>query len=76
MGGSTDTVLHTLAIAHAAGIEYDLSRVNSIAEKTPYLAKISPASDYSMQDVHNAGGLSAIIRELCHQKLLKVARSA
>lgn len=65
MGGSTNTVLHTLAIAHEAGVDYDLSRVNSIAEKTPYLAKISPASDYSMQDVHNAGGLSAIIRELC-----------
>ncbi|MEQ6390543.1 dihydroxy-acid dehydratase [Bacillaceae bacterium S4-13-58] len=65
MGGSTNTVLHTLAIAHEAGIEYDLSRVNEIAEKTPYLAKISPASDYTMHDVHLAGGVSAIINQLC-----------
>lgn len=65
MGGSTNTVLHTLAIAHEAGIEYDLRDINTIAEKVPYLAKISPASDYSMQDVHNAGGVSAIINELC-----------
>lgn len=65
MGGSTNTVLHTLAIAHEAGIDYDLREINKIAEKVPYLAKIMPASDYSMQDVHNAGGISAIINELC-----------
>jgi dihydroxy-acid dehydratase len=65
MGGSTNTVLHTLAIAHEAGIEYDLHEINRIAEKVPYLSKISPASDYSMQDVHLAGGVSAIIHELC-----------
>ncbi|MFZ3590022.1 dihydroxy-acid dehydratase [Bacillus sp. DJP31] len=65
MGGSTNTVLHTLAIAHEAGIEYDLAEVNKIAERIPYLSKISPASDYSMQDVHEAGGVSAIIKELC-----------
>jgi dihydroxy-acid dehydratase len=65
MGGSTNTVLHTLAIAHEAGIDYDLHEINRIAEKVPYLSKISPASDYSMQDVHNAGGVSAIINELC-----------
>lgn len=65
MGGSTNTVLHTLALAHEAEIDYDLSRINEIAEKVPYLSKISPASDYSMQDVHLAGGVSAIINELC-----------
>jgi dihydroxy-acid dehydratase len=65
MGGSTNTVLHTLAIAHEAGIDYDLKRINEVAERVPYLSKISPASDYSMQDVHNAGGVSAIIKELC-----------
>ncbi|WP_042460389.1 dihydroxy-acid dehydratase [Neobacillus dielmonensis] len=64
MGGSTNTVLHTLAIAHEAGIDYDLRDINKIAERVPYLAKIMPASDYSMQDVHNAGGVSAIINEL------------
>ena len=65
MGGSTNTVLHTLAIAQEAGLDYDLSRINQVAERVPYLAKISPASHYTMQDVHDAGGISAIIRELC-----------
>ncbi|ANC78065.1 dihydroxy-acid dehydratase [Fictibacillus phosphorivorans] len=65
MGGSTNTVLHMLAIANEAEIEYDLSSINEIAERIPYLSKISPASDYSMQDVHRAGGVSAIINELC-----------
>lgn len=65
MGGSTNTVLHTLAIAHEAEIDYDLNRINQVAERVPYLCKISPASDYSMDDVHKAGGVSAIIKELC-----------
>jgi len=78
MGGSTNTVLHTLAIAHEAGIEYDLRDINKIAEKVPYLAKIMPASDVSMDDVHRAGGVSAILNELCkvdgalHQKCLSI----
>ncbi|ARK31637.1 dihydroxy-acid dehydratase [Halalkalibacter krulwichiae] len=65
MGGSTNTVLHTLAIANEAEIDYDLNRINEVAERVPYLSKISPASDYSMDDVHHAGGVSAIIKELC-----------
>ncbi|GMA56439.1 dihydroxyacid dehydratase [Alicyclobacillus sacchari] len=65
MGGSTNTVLHLMAIAHEAGIDYSLADINEIAKRVPYLAKISPASEYSMQDVHRAGGVSAIIRELC-----------
>lgn len=65
MGGSTNTVLHTLAIANEAEIDYDINRINEVAKRVPYLSKISPASDYSMQDVHNAGGVSAIIKELC-----------
>ncbi|MBV7390389.1 MULTISPECIES: dihydroxy-acid dehydratase [Enterococcus] len=64
MGGSTNTVLHTLAIANEAEIDYDLEAVNSIAEKVPYLSKIAPSSAYSMHDVHEAGGVSAIIHEL------------
>ncbi|MCL6516084.1 dihydroxy-acid dehydratase [Alicyclobacillus sp.] len=64
MGGSTNTVLHLLAIANEAGIDYDLRRINQIAERVPYLSKISPASEYSIQDVHRAGGISAIIKEL------------
>ncbi|ENQ3104796.1 dihydroxy-acid dehydratase [Bacillus cereus] len=64
MGGSTNTVLHMLAIAYEAGIDYDLQRINDIAKRVPYLAKISPASHYSMHDVHEAGGVAAIIKEL------------
>lgn len=64
MGGSTNTVLHTLAIANEAGIDYDLSTVNDIAKRVPYLSKIAPSSEYSMHDVHEAGGVSAIIKEL------------
>ena len=68
MGGSTNTVLHTLAIANEAGIDYDLERINEIAKKTPYLSKIAPSSSYSMHDVHEAGGCPAIINELMKKK--------
>lgn len=64
MGGSTNTVLHTLALAHEAGFEYPMERINEIAARVPHLAKIAPASDYHIEDVHNAGGVSAIIHEL------------
>lgn len=64
MGGSTNTVLHTLAIANEAEIEYDLSDVNEIAKRVPYLSKIAPSSSYSMHDVHEAGGVPAIMNEL------------
>ena len=64
MGGSTNTVLHTLALAQEAGFEYPMERINEIAERVPHLAKIAPASDYFIEDVHNAGGVSAIINEL------------
>ncbi len=64
MGGSTNTVLHTLALAREAGFEYPISRINEVAERVPHLAKIAPASDYHIEDVHLAGGVSAIINEL------------
>nr|WP_106779025.1 dihydroxy-acid dehydratase [Lysinibacillus timonensis] len=64
MGGSTNTVLHTLAIANEAGIEYNLEDINKVAERVPYLAKIMPASDISMDDINKAGGVEAIINEL------------
>ncbi|WP_370223601.1 dihydroxy-acid dehydratase [Cytobacillus sp.] len=64
MGGSTNTVLHTLALAHEAEFEYPIERINQIANRVPHLAKIAPASDYHIEDVHNAGGVSAIINEL------------
>ncbi|MGO3604716.1 MAG: dihydroxy-acid dehydratase [Enterococcus malodoratus] len=64
MGGSTNTVLHTLAIANEAEIDYDQADINEIAKRVPYLSKIAPSSSYSMHDVHEAGGVPAIINEL------------
>jgi dihydroxy-acid dehydratase len=64
MGGSTNTVLHTLAIAHEAGIDYPIERINEVAERVPHLAKIAPASDWHIEDVHLAGGVSAVLNEL------------
>lgn len=64
MGGSTNTVLHTLAIANEAEIDYKIEDINKVAERVPYLAKIMPASDISMDDINKAGGVQAIINEL------------
>jgi dihydroxy-acid dehydratase len=68
MGGSTNTVLHVLALAHEADVDFPLSRFNDVAERTPHLVKISPAWDgnrqWHMQDVHAAGGVPAVLAEL------------
>ena len=65
MGGSTNTILHTLAIAIEAGLDFDLKELNEIAKKTPYICKVSPATkDVHMEDVDRAGGISAILSEL------------
>ncbi len=64
MGGSTNTVLHALAIAHEAGVSYDLERINDISKRCPNICKVSPSSDYHIQDVDQVGGVSAIIKEI------------
>lgn len=64
MGGSTNTVLHTLAIAYEAGIEYPLQRINEVASHVPHICKVSPASHWHMEDVHRAGGIPAILKEV------------
>lgn len=65
MGGSTNTVLHSLAIALEAGFEFKLSELNEIAKKVPYICKVSPATTLvHMEDVDEAGGISAILNEL------------
>ncbi len=64
MGGSTNTVLHALAIAHEAGIRYPLERINQISRSVPNLCKISPAGKWHMEDVHRAGGVPAILKEI------------
>lgn len=64
MGGSTNTVLHTIALAREAGVDYPLERLNQISARVPTLCKISPSSDYHMEDMDRAGGVSAILWEL------------
>ena len=65
MGGSTNTVLHTLAASIEGGLDFDLSMLNDLSKKTPYICKVSPATpNVHMEDVLNAGGISAILREL------------
>ena len=64
MGGSTNTILHTLAIANEAGIDYDLEKINKISQKCPNICKVSPSSSWHMEDVDAAGGISAIIKEI------------
>ena len=64
MGGSTNTVLHGLAIAHEAGLEYPLERINAISKAVPHLCKVSPAGKWHMDDVHRAGGVPAILKEV------------
>ena len=72
MGGSTNTILHTLAIAHEAGVAYDLDRINDLSKRTPNICKVSPSSAYHMEDVDKAGGISAILKEISRVKgLLK-----
>ena len=64
MGGSTNTILHLLAVAQEAGIDYPLDRINLISARTPTLCKISPASSLHIEDVDRAGGVSAVLGEL------------
>ena len=64
MGGSTNTVLHTLALAHEADVAYDLARINQVADKVPHLTKVSPSGKWHMEDIHRAGGIPAILNEI------------
>ncbi|KEF39151.1 dihydroxy-acid dehydratase [Schinkia azotoformans MEV2011] len=68
MGGSTNTVLHTLALANEAGVEYSLERINAVAERVPHLAKLAPASDVFIEDLHEAGGVHAVLNELAKKE--------
>ncbi|WP_428994856.1 dihydroxy-acid dehydratase [Helicobacter pullorum] len=65
MGGSTNTVLHMLAIAKEAGVDFDLESINAIATKVAHIAKIAPAlSSVHMEDINRAGGVSAVMNEV------------
>lgn len=64
LGGSTNSVLHLTAIAHEAEIDFPLSLINEISDSVPHICKLSPASDYHIEDLDLAGGIPAIIHEL------------
>ena len=64
LGGSTNSVLHLMAIAHEAGVEFSLPRINAISENTPCLARIRPAGEYHIEDLDRAGGIPAVMKEL------------
>jgi dihydroxy-acid dehydratase len=61
MGGSTNTVLHMLAVAQEAGVEYDMQRINELSRRTPNVCKVAPSSRYHVEDVHNSGGIHTIL---------------
>jgi dihydroxy-acid dehydratase len=67
MGGSTNTVLHTLAVAIEANHPFDLSHLNEVSARVPYICKVAPAGKYHMEDVYRAGGISAILRTLAEK---------
>ncbi len=64
MGGSTNTVLHLLAIAHAADVDFSMDDIDDLSRKIPNLCKVAPSSHYHMEDVNRAGGIMAILAEL------------
>ena len=64
MGGSTNTVLHILAIAHEAEVPFTLERINELSRRTPNICKVAPSSHYHIEDVARAGGIHAILGEI------------
>ncbi|MFE4459976.1 dihydroxy-acid dehydratase [Nocardia tengchongensis] len=70
MGGSTNTVLHLLAAAHEAGLDYTLTDIEKMSLQVPCLCKVAPNGEYLMEDVHRAGGIPALLGELDRAGLL------
>jgi dihydroxy-acid dehydratase len=64
MGGSTNTVLHILAIAHEAGVAFEMKDIDRLSRRVPNLCKVAPSSQYHVEDVHRAGGIMSILGEL------------
>lgn len=71
LGCSTNTVLHLAAIAHEAGVRFDLSTVARISRETPNLCRLSPVGDYYLEDLHEAGGIPAVMAELAKEGLIE-----
>ena len=70
MGGSTNTVLHLLAVAHEAGVDFTMKDIDELSRKTPCLCKVSPSSQFHVEDVNRAGGILSLLGELNRAKLL------
>jgi len=72
LGGSTNSILHVMAIANEAGVEFPLTELNEISARTPHLCKLSPAGEYRIEHLHHAGGIPALMHELSDLLNLKV----
>jgi dihydroxy-acid dehydratase len=70
MGGSTNTVLHLIAIAHEAGVDFTMQDIDDLSRKIPNICKVAPSSQYHVQDVNRAGGILAIMGELERKNLI------
>lgn len=64
MGGSTNTVLHILAVAHEAGVDFTMQDIDALSRKVPNLCKVAPSAAYHVEDVNRAGGILGILGEL------------
>lgn len=73
MGGSTNTVLHLLAIAHEAGINFTMKDIDELSRKTPVLCKVAPNSHYHIEDVNRAGGILSIMKILADNNLMNLS---
>ncbi|MBQ7941177.1 MAG: dihydroxy-acid dehydratase [Muribaculaceae bacterium] len=72
MGGSTNTVLHLLAVANEAGVDFTMKDIDALSRKTPVLCKVAPNGHYHVQDVNRAGGIMSIMYQLASRNLLNV----
>ena len=75
MGGSTNTVLHLLAIAHEAGADFTIDDIDMLSRRTPVLCKVAPNSHYHIQDVNRAGGILSIMKILADNGLVDTSVS-
>ena len=73
LGCSSNSLLHLLAVAHEAGVDFDLKKVNEISEKTPNLCHLAPAGHHHMQDLNAAGGVYAVMNELAKDNRLDLS---
>lgn len=73
MGGSTNTVLHLLAIANEGGVDFTLDDIDALSRKVPVLCKVAPNSHYHMEDVNRAGGIISIMKQLADKDLINTS---